>query len=45
MAPEGRPLAVADFTLARGEIVKVALLVDRARMCEPDLTVLSQLTF
>jgi hypothetical protein len=38
VAPRGRPLAVAGFTVAGGTIVEIDLLADPARMRELDLT-------
>ena len=40
VARRGRPLAVADFTVAHGQIVEIDLLADPARLRELDLTVL-----
>jgi len=40
VAPRGRPVAVAGFTVARGRIVEIDLLADPARLRELDLTVL-----
>jgi RNA polymerase sigma factor (sigma-70 family) len=40
VAPRGRPLAVAGFTVAHGRIVAIDLLADPARLSELDLTVL-----
>jgi RNA polymerase sigma-70 factor (ECF subfamily) len=40
VAPRGRPLAVAGFTVAHGKIVEIDLLADPARLRELDLTVL-----
>jgi RNA polymerase sigma-70 factor, ECF subfamily len=40
VAPRGRPVAVAGFTVARGKIVEIDLLADPARLRELDLTVL-----
>jgi RNA polymerase sigma factor (sigma-70 family) len=40
VAPRGRPVAVAGFTVANGRIVEIDLLADRARLRELDLTVL-----
>jgi RNA polymerase sigma factor (sigma-70 family) len=40
VAPRGRPVAVAGFTVADGRIVEIDLLADRARLRELDLTVL-----
>jgi hypothetical protein len=40
VAPRGRPLAVAGFTVAHGKIVEINLLADPARLRELDLTVL-----
>jgi hypothetical protein len=40
VAPRGRPVAVAGFTVARGQIVEIDLLADPARLRELDLTVL-----
>jgi RNA polymerase sigma factor (sigma-70 family) len=40
VAPGGRPLAVAGFTVADGKIVEIDLLADPARLRELDLTVL-----
>jgi RNA polymerase sigma factor (sigma-70 family) len=40
VAPRGRPVAVAGFTVARGKIVEIDLLADPARLREIDLTVL-----
>jgi RNA polymerase sigma factor (sigma-70 family) len=40
VAPRGRPLAVAGFTVAGGRIVEIDLLADPARLRELDLTVL-----
>jgi RNA polymerase sigma-70 factor (ECF subfamily) len=38
VAPRGRPLAVAGFTVARGRIVEIDLLADPARLRQLDLT-------
>jgi RNA polymerase sigma factor (sigma-70 family) len=40
VAPHGRPVAVAGFTVAHGRIVEIDLLADPARLRELDLTVL-----
>jgi RNA polymerase sigma-70 factor (ECF subfamily) len=40
VAPRGRPLAVAGFTVAHDKIVEIDLLADRDRLRELDLTVL-----
>ena len=40
VARRGRPLAVAGFTVAHGQIVEIDLLADPARLRELDLTVL-----
>jgi RNA polymerase sigma factor (sigma-70 family) len=40
VAPGGRPVAVAGFTVAHGKIVEIDVLADRARLRELDLTVL-----
>jgi RNA polymerase sigma factor (sigma-70 family) len=40
VAPRGRPVAVAGFTVAHGKIVEIDLLADPARLRELDLTVL-----
>jgi RNA polymerase sigma factor (sigma-70 family) len=40
VAPRGRPLAVAGFTVAHGKIVEIDLLADPARLRGLDLTVL-----
>jgi RNA polymerase sigma-70 factor (ECF subfamily) len=40
VAPRGRPVAVAGFTVAGGKIVEIDLLADPARLHELDLTVL-----
>jgi RNA polymerase sigma-70 factor, ECF subfamily len=40
VAPEGRPISVAGFTVARGRIVEIDLLADPARLRELDLTAL-----
>jgi RNA polymerase sigma factor (sigma-70 family) len=40
VAPGGRPVAVAGFTVARGKVVEIDLLADPARLRELDLTVL-----
>jgi hypothetical protein len=40
VAPRGRPVAVAGFTVAHGRIVEIDLLADPARLRELDLTVL-----
>jgi ketosteroid isomerase-like protein len=40
VARDGRPLAVAGFTVAGGKIVEIDLLADPARLRELDLTVL-----
>ena len=40
VAPRGRPVAVAGFTVARGRIVEIDVLADPARLRELDLTVL-----
>ena len=39
VAPRGRPLAVAGFTVAHGRIVEIDLLADPARLRRLDLTV------
>ena len=43
VAPRGRPVAVAGFTVAHGKIVEIDLLADPARLRELDLTVLDPL--
>jgi RNA polymerase sigma factor (sigma-70 family) len=40
VAPRGRPVAVAGFTVAHGRIVEIDLLADPARLRQLDLTVL-----
>ena len=40
VAPRGRPVAVAGFTVADGRIVEIDLLADPARLRELDLTAL-----
>jgi RNA polymerase sigma factor (sigma-70 family) len=40
VAPGGRPVAVAGFTVVGGKIVEIDLLADTARLRELDLTVL-----
>jgi RNA polymerase sigma factor (sigma-70 family) len=40
VAPRGRPIAVAGFTVAHGRIVEIDLLADPARLRELDLTAL-----
>jgi RNA polymerase sigma-70 factor (ECF subfamily) len=40
VAPRGRPIAVAGFTVAGGKIVAMDILADPARLRELDLTVL-----
>jgi len=40
VAPRGRPLAVAGFTVAHGRIVEIDVLADPARLRELDLVVL-----
>jgi RNA polymerase sigma factor (sigma-70 family) len=40
VAPRGRPVAVAGFTVAHGRIVEIDLLADPARLRELDLTAL-----
>jgi RNA polymerase sigma factor (sigma-70 family) len=40
VAPRGRPVAVAGFTIAHGRIVEIDLLADPARLRNLDLTVL-----
>jgi RNA polymerase sigma-70 factor, ECF subfamily len=40
VAPRGRPVAVAGFTVVGGRIVEIDLLADPARLRELDLTVL-----
>jgi RNA polymerase sigma factor (sigma-70 family) len=40
VAPRGRPVAVAGFTVAHGRIVEIDILADPARLRELDLTVL-----
>jgi RNA polymerase sigma-70 factor (ECF subfamily) len=40
VAPRGRPVAVAGFTVAHGRIVEIDLLADPAHLRELDLTVL-----
>jgi RNA polymerase sigma factor (sigma-70 family) len=42
VAPRGRPVAVAGFTVARGKIVEIDLLADPARLRDLDLTVLDR---
>jgi RNA polymerase sigma-70 factor (ECF subfamily) len=42
VAPRGRPVAVAGFTVAHGKIVEIDLLADPARLRELDLTVLDR---
>jgi len=39
VAPRGRPIAVAGFTVAHGRIVEIDLLADPAGLRELDLTV------
>jgi RNA polymerase sigma factor (sigma-70 family) len=38
VAPRGRPVALAGFTVARGKIVEIDLLADPARLRQLDLT-------
>jgi RNA polymerase sigma-70 factor (ECF subfamily) len=38
VAPQGRPVAVAGFTVANGKVVEIDLLADRDRLRELDLT-------
>ena len=40
VAPRGRPIAVAGFTVVRGRIAHIDLLADPARLRELDLTVI-----
>ena len=40
VAPRGRPVTVAGFTVSQGKIVEIDLLADPARLRELDLTVL-----
>jgi RNA polymerase sigma factor (sigma-70 family) len=40
VAPRGRPVAVAAFTVARGRIVEIDVLADAARLSELDLSTL-----
>ena len=40
VAPRGRPVAVAGFTIAHGRIVEIDLLADPTRLRNLDLTVL-----
>jgi RNA polymerase sigma factor (sigma-70 family) len=40
VAPRGRPVAVAGFTVAHGKVVEIDLLADPARLRELDLTAL-----
>ena len=40
VAPRGRPVALAGFTVARGKIVEIDVLADPARLRELDLTLL-----
>jgi RNA polymerase sigma factor (sigma-70 family) len=40
VAPRGRPVAVAGFTVANGVVVEIDLLADTKRLAELDLTVL-----
>jgi RNA polymerase sigma factor (sigma-70 family) len=40
VAPRGRPVAVAGFTVANGVVVEIDLLADTERLAELDLTVL-----
>jgi RNA polymerase sigma factor (sigma-70 family) len=40
VAPQGRPVAVAGFTVAHGKIVEIDVLADPVRLRELDLTVL-----
>jgi RNA polymerase sigma factor (sigma-70 family) len=40
VAPGGRPVAVAGFTVSHGKIVEIDVLADRARLRELDLTML-----
>jgi RNA polymerase sigma factor (sigma-70 family) len=40
VAPRGRPVAVAGFTVAHGKVVEIDLLADPARLRALDLTVL-----
>jgi RNA polymerase sigma-70 factor, ECF subfamily len=42
VAPRGRPVAVAGFTVAGGRIVAMDVLADPARLRELDLTVLDE---
>jgi RNA polymerase sigma factor (sigma-70 family) len=42
VAPRGRPVAVAGFTVAHGKIVEIDLLADPARLRELDLTALDE---
>jgi RNA polymerase sigma-70 factor (ECF subfamily) len=42
VAAPGRPIAVAGFTIARGQIVEIDLLADPALLRELDLTVLDR---
>jgi RNA polymerase sigma factor (sigma-70 family) len=42
VAPRGRPLAVAGFTVAHDKIVEIDLLADPARLRELDLTMLDK---
>jgi hypothetical protein len=40
VAPRGRPVALAGFTVARGKIVEIDVLADPARLRELDVTLL-----
>jgi RNA polymerase sigma-70 factor (ECF subfamily) len=40
VAPAGRPVALAGFTVAHGKVVEIDVLADRARLGELDLTIL-----
>jgi hypothetical protein len=42
VAPHGRPVAVAGFTVAHGRVVEIDLLADPARLQQLDLTVLDR---
>jgi RNA polymerase sigma-70 factor (ECF subfamily) len=42
VAPRGRTVAVAGFTVAHGKIVEIDLLADPARLRELDLTALDE---
>jgi hypothetical protein len=40
VAPRGRPVAVAGFTVAHGKVVEIDLLADPERLRRLDMTVL-----